>query len=127
MAGLAGGRVDPEIIPRGSRLTRVAFRATAVQQYELFDARLFAKALDHLRDQGAIVPHHLVLECGSDQFAFGQRTCMCRFEKALKVMERKDVSGDRAGHNYRHGDTEREANRHAGRTQLHADGAELAG
>src|SRR5208337_2819258 len=50
MAGLAGGRVDAEIISRGSRPTRVAFRAAAVQHHELFDARLFAEALDHLRN-----------------------------------------------------------------------------
>ena len=127
MAGLAGGRVDPEIIPRGPRLTRIAFHAVAVQHYELFDARLFTEALDHLRYQGAVIPHHLVLERGSDQFAFGQRSGVCGFEKALKVMDRKDVGGDRAGHNHRRGDTEREADRHAGKTQLHHEGTEMAG
>src|SRR5208283_5307539 len=72
MAGLAGWRVDAEVISHGPRLTRVAFHATAVQQYELFDARLFAEALDHLRYQGAVIPHHLVLERSADQFAFGK-------------------------------------------------------
>jgi len=93
----------------------------------LFDARLFTEALDHLRDQGAIIPHHLVLERSSDQFAFGKRSGVRGFEKALKVMDRKNVGGDRAGHNHCRGDTEREADRHAGKTQLHHEGTEMAG
>ena len=127
MAGLAGGRVDPKIISRGPRLTGITFYAIAVQHYELFDTRLFTEALDHLRDQGAVIAHHLVLERGSDQFAFGERAAVCSFEKALKVTDRKDVGGDRASHNHRRGDTEREADRHAGKTQLHHDGTEMAG
>ena len=127
MAGLAGGRVDPEIVPHRPRLTRVAFQAIAIQHYELFDARLFTEALDHLRDQGAVIPHHLVFERGADQFAFGQRAAVRGFEQALEVMDRKDVGGDPASHNHRRGDTERETDRHAGKTQLHHAGTEMAG
>jgi hypothetical protein len=93
----------------------------------LFDARLFTEALDHLRYQGAVIAHHLVFERGSDQFAFGKRTTVFGCEEALKVTDRKDVGGDGAGYNHRRGDTEREADRHAGKTQLHHDGTEMAG
>ena len=127
MAGLAGRRCNAEIIPHGPRLTGVAFHAIAVQHYELFDARLFPEALDHLRDQSAVIPHHLVLERGADQFPFGQRTAVGGFEQALKVMDRKDVGGDRARHHHCRGDPERQANRHAGKTQLYHDGTEMAG
>ena len=127
MAGLAGGRVDVKIIPHCPRLTRIALHAIAVQHYELFDARLFAEALDHLRDQGAVIPYHLVFESGSDQFAFGNRAAVRGFEKALKVTNREDIGGGRAGHHHCRRDPEREANRHAGKTQLHHDGTEMAG
>ena len=56
MAGLAGGRVDPEIIPCGPRLTGIALHAIPIEQDQLFDPRLFPEALDHLRDQGAVIP-----------------------------------------------------------------------
>jgi hypothetical protein len=42
-------------------------------------------------------------------------------------MDRKEVGGDRAGYNHRRGYTEREADRHAGKTQLHHEGTEMAG
>jgi len=116
-----------KIISHGPRLTRIAFHAIAVQHYELFDARLFAEALDHLRDQRSVIPYHLVFESGSDQFAFGNRAGVRGFEKALKVMDREDVGSGRAGHKHCRSDTEREANRHAGKTQLHHDGTEMAG
>jgi len=127
VAGLAGGRIDPEIISRGPRFTRVALHAVAVQHDELFDPRLFAEALDHLCDQGAVIPHHLVLERGSDQFTFGKRTGMDGFENGPEVIDRIDVSGDRAGHNHRCGYAERETYGHAGKAQLHGDGKEMAG
>lgn len=127
MAGLTGRRVDPEIVLRGSGLTRVTFHAIAVQQYELFDTRLFTEALDHLRYQGAVISHHLVLKRGSDQFAFGERTGVDGFENALKVIDRIDVGGDGASRNHRHSYTQRETCGHTGKSQLHGDGKEMAG
>src|ERR1039458_4643603 len=97
MTGLASWRVDPKITSRGPRLTGITVHAIAVQYYELFDARLFTEALDHLRYQGAVIAHHLVLERGPDQFAFGKRTTVFGCEEALKVTDRKDVRGDCAG------------------------------
>lgn len=127
MARLAGGRVYPELILGHSRFAGVAWCAAAVEQDELFDARLLAKALYHLRDQGAVVAHHLMFERGADQLSFGEGAGACRFHEGMEMTGGKDVGGNRAGHHHRGRDTEREANGHAGKTQLHDDGTKTAG
>ena len=88
----------------------------------MFHARLFSEALDHLRDQSAVISHHLVFERGSDQFALGKRAGVRSFHKALKMTDGEDVGRHRAGYNHRRRDAEREANRHAGEAQFHKEG-----
>jgi hypothetical protein len=121
MTGLARRRVDPEIVPRGDWLTGVALHSITIQHDELFDARLFAEALDHLCDQGAVIPHHLVLKCGSDQFSFSECAGMDGIENAPEVIDRINVRGDRTSHNHRRGYTQRKTYGHAGKAQLHHD------
>jgi hypothetical protein len=93
----------------------------------LFDTSLLAEALDHLRNQGAVVPHHLVFECGSDQLSLGECAGVRVIEKALKMTLGKDVGSDAAGHDHRRRDAECEANCRAGKTQLHNAGTKMAG
>ena len=87
----------------------------------MLHARLFAESRNHLRNLGPVVVQHGVLEGGVDQIAFGQRVGARHFKNAIEVMDRIEVGGHRASHHHGCGNTQREANRHAGKTQLHSD------
>ena len=126
MASLARGRTELKVISTRSRFARVAFDAVAVEQDELFDTRLLAETLDHLRDQGTVVSHHLMFERSSNQFAFGECAGMGRFQKALKMTDGKDVRGNGTGNHHRCRHPKREAYRHAGKSAFH-DGTRIAG
>lgn len=119
MASLTGGRADSELLSASDWGARVAGDTIAIQQHQLFDTRLPAEAVNHLRDQRAVIVQHRVLERGMDQFAFGKSIRPRQVKDAVEVMNRVDVCSYGAGSDHGHGHTDGEANGHAGEAQLH--------
>jgi hypothetical protein len=120
VAGLARRRIQPKLLARSSLSAGVPLGAIPVEEDHLFDARLLAKTLDHTTDKAAIVFDHLMLERDPNEIALRKRSNAGRFEKALEMMSRVDVSASSAGNHRSSGNAHSQTNGRAGKSQLHA-------
>ena len=120
MARLAGRRGQVQLARRADRPARETHDAESIEQEDVFDTRLASEAIDHPRDQGPVVLHHLVLQRRVDQLALAEGGGARRVEQFLEMMERVEIGRDAARDRDRGGDADGQAHGHAGETRRDA-------
>lgn len=77
------------------------------------------EAVDHGRDERAVVLDHLVFEGHADEVALGERSGLRGLEERPHVVLRIEVGASAGCQQDRCGDPHRQAGRHAGEAKLH--------
>jgi hypothetical protein len=120
MAGLAGRRAHR--LPGSPIGAWRNGRALAVEEHHPGDPGLLPEALHHLRDQAAVVLHHLVLERRAHDLALRESGRPLAGDQRPEMVDGVDVRPDGASDGHRGSDARGEAGRHADQAPSHGAG-----